>query len=134
MKIGFDYWETLTDLSILKLAKTLNTSWNELYIISAVGPFRIKTQQAEIEKFVETYKLNVKRIEIIPFKSPHEVPELKLEICNQYGIELFIENRLDVCRFLIDNGIPTLLKVKKTDHSFDYQNPNNSRYPNNFRR
>lgn len=134
MKIGFDYWETITDLAILKLAKTLSTNWNELYIISAVGPFRLKTQATEIERFIEIYKLNIKKVEIVSFRNPHEVPQLKLEICNQYGIELFIENRLDTCRFLIDNGIPALLKVKKTDHSFDYQKSNNYRPPDNFRR
>lgn len=102
MKIGFDYGNTLTDPRLQAVAKSLSD--HELYAISAVRP---KNTAPTYEK-IKDLGLPFKDIIVVPFDDWLVVPALKLSVCQQFGVELFIDDRLDTCAYLKMSGILTL--------------------------
>lgn len=103
MVVGFDYWNTISQNVNLfsSLASSIISEGGKVYIISAVGSVRIQTTQAAIEQ------LGIPNDGIIlcEFKHPSEAPQLKLAVCQSYGIQMFFDDRRDICELLNKNGI-----------------------------
>lgn len=103
MKIGLDYWRVCSHYPdfFRALAGGHLRIGNEVHIISAIGKKRSGTIRGEVEGLR------------IPFTAVHEVifekasgsPELKLAKCQELGIDIFYDDREDVCTLLKDHGI-----------------------------
>lgn len=129
MIIGFDYWQVLSHYPelltklILRIDSMPDT---EIHVISAIGKSRIGTIKADVFKTISNAGyLNPHRIikpenihEVI-FDSPKESPELKLAKCKELGIEMFFDDRDDVCALLNANGIMAMRVTRKDGSTYD---------------
>jgi acid phosphatase class B len=125
MKIGFDYWQVISHYpeQIYILLSSLEMNAYDTHIISAVGEQRVGTVAKEIKKikqfshFSDRY-LNEHVHEVV-FDSPIQSPELKLAKCKELGIEIFFDDRDDVCRLLNKNGILALRVTRRDNSTYD---------------
>lgn len=117
--IGIDYYQTITQDPSLFVDFTsglISEGW-KVHIITAVGPTRFDTVRAEIEA------LNVPNstIEVVLFEHPREAPELKLAKCKELGVQMFIDDREDICRLLRKNGIVAMNIIRKDNSRYDFE-------------
>jgi hypothetical protein len=127
MIVGFDYWQVIShypeQIGILKAC--LNIGGNECHIISAIGKGRIGTIAKEIHSIDILkgedywYKFDDNKIHEVVFDNPKQSPELKLAKCKELGIEMFFDDRDDVCRLLNANGIMALRVTRKDNSTYD---------------
>ena len=125
MKIGFDYWQCISHYpnEFRELLGAFENFADDVYVISAIGKGRIGTIANEIKQikgwdnFNENW-YNERVIEVV-FDSPKESPELKLAKCKELGIEMFFDDRDDVCRLLNANGIMALRVTRKDNSTYD---------------
>ena len=83
--------------------------------MSAVGKDRAGTVEASVRKLGFT---DIKVHEVV-FGGPSESPELKLKKCQELGIEMFFDDRDDVCRLLNKNGIVAMRVTRKDNSTYD---------------
>lgn len=57
----------------------------------------------------------------VVFDSPKESPELKLAKCQELGIEMFFDDRDDVCRLLNKHGIVAMRVTRKDNSTYDLE-------------
>ncbi len=102
--IGLDYWQVVSHYPwyFTRLAGLHMVAGDEVHIISAIGPKRQGTIEAEVRELG------------IPFTAVHEVVfsslreprgPLKLAKCLELGIEVFYDDREEVCQALTAAGI-----------------------------
>ena len=105
MIVGFDYWHVLSHYpgQIEHLIAVHHAAGDEVHVISAIGRGRMGTVEAEVRAVTD-----VPLVHEVVFSSPRESPELKLAKCFELGIEIFYDDREDVCRLLAANGILAL--------------------------
>lgn len=111
MNIGFDYYHTLTDdHRMIEMVKLLG--YHNLYLISAYGDRQMEKGNYldTLKGFLEENGITKYFNEIVPiyFEYPEQIAELKLEACQDWNIDMFFDDRLDVCEKLRANGILAL--------------------------
>lgn len=119
MKIGFDYWNVISHYPhhMALLSRAANNS-DDIHVISAIGKTRIGTIADDVLK-VWPY-MGTDNIHEVVFKRSRESPELKLAKCKELGIDMFFDDRQDVCDLLNANGI-LALKVPRKDDETDIE-------------
>ena len=102
MIVGFDYWHVISHYpdQIGHLIGLHAAAGDEVHVVSAIGRGRIGTVEAEVRAVTD-----VPTVHEVVFDHTSESPELKLAKCRELGIELFYDDREDVCRLLAANGI-----------------------------
>ncbi|SEQ37556.1 HAD family hydrolase [Microlunatus flavus] len=102
MIVGFDYWHVLSHYphQIGHLITLHAAAGDEVHVVSAIGHGRIGTVEAEVRAVTD-----VPTVHEVVFDHTSESPALKLAKCRELGIELFYDDREDVCRLLSANGI-----------------------------
>ncbi len=115
MIVGFDYWHVLSHYpaQIGHLIEVHAAAGDEVHVVSAIGRGRIGTVEAEVRRVTD-----VPTVHEVVFSSPRESPQLKLAKCFELGIEVFYDDREDVCRLLADHGI-LALRVPRGGRSSD---------------
>ena len=115
MIVGFDYWHVLSHYprQIGHLIKLHQAAGDEVHVISAIGRGRMGTVEAEVRQVTD-----VPTVHEVVFDHTRESPELKLAKCLELGIEIFYDDREDVCRLLAENGI-LALRVPRGGHAGD---------------
>ena len=105
MIVGFDYWNVLSHYprQVAHLMAVHQAAGDEVHVISAIGHGRIGTVEAEVREVTD-----VPVVHEVVFTHTRESPELKLAKCFELGIEIFYDDREDVCRLLAQNGILAL--------------------------
>lgn len=119
MKIGFDYWQVLSHFpeKVQNMMASFDDSGDEIHVISAIGKNRVGTVAGETQALVPW--LPEKRIHEVVFEKAHQSPELKLAKCKELGIEVFFDDRDDVCRLLNQNGIMAMRVTRKDNSTYD---------------
>lgn len=116
MKVGYDYWNVISAYP-RQIAYLIDggylyiRGWHEVHIISAIGKARVGTIKEEVEKVLSPYTPPSKYYTVheVVFEHPRESPQLKLEKCQELGIEIFYDDRKDVVDLLNANGILAFL-------------------------
>lgn len=118
MKIGLDYYNTITQFPEI----FYELSWrfygapmgHDLYIVSAVGHKRL-AKSGGLEKYreeIDAYKIGNTETIIVVFDDEKDIPQLKLDVCRKYKIDMFIDDRPETVKLLHENGIMALLMPK----------------------
>jgi acid phosphatase class B len=118
MKVGFDYWQVLSHYPVQfrALGEALSLAGHHVYVVSAVGKSRAGTVKAEVEHL----GFDVPVHEVV-FDNPKQSPELKLAKCQELGIEVFYDDRDDVCRLLSKHGILAMRVTRKDNTTYDLE-------------
>ena len=117
MIVGFDYWQVLSHYpaQIAHLMAVHALAGDEVHVISAIGAGRIGTVEAEVRRVTEEGTVH----EVV-FRDPRESPQLKLAKCRELGVEVFYDDREDVCRMLAKHGV-LALRVPRRDTGGDVE-------------
>jgi len=112
MIVGFDYWQVLSHYpeQFRHLMKVHDRAGDTVHVISAIGRGRIGTIEDEVRPLS-----TVPQVHEVVFTHPRESPVLKLAKCQELGIEVFYDDREDVCRLLNRNGILALRVTRRDD-------------------
>jgi hypothetical protein len=110
VKVGFDYWQVLSHYPerLKPLVDALLLAGHCVYVLSAVGKNRAGTVSDEAIKL----GFDVPVYEVV-FDDASQAPELKLKKCQELGIEMFFDDREDVCRLLNRHEILALRVMRK---------------------
>lgn len=116
MKIGFDYWNVISHYpdELWALAEALKEQTHEVHVISAIGKTRIGTIVGDVLNKWPNFAPEF--VHEVVFEKSKESPELKLARCKELGIEIFFDDRQDVCDLLNANGI-LAFKVPRANKS-----------------
>jgi hypothetical protein len=106
MKIGLDYWQVCSHYPdyFRELARAHLAMNGEVHIVSAIGQGRSGTIAAEVAEL----GIPSSGVHEVVFRHPKESPQLKLAKCVELGIQVFYDDREDVCRLLNQHGILAL--------------------------
>jgi hypothetical protein len=117
MRVGFDYWHVLSDYpeQFKPLIAALERNNDEVCVISAVGDRRAGT----VEPAVRELGLQLP-VHELKFEDPSGSPALKLAECRRLGIDMFFDDRDDVCRLLSQHGI-VAVRVTRPDVRTDVE-------------
>ena len=115
MIVGFDYWQVLSHYpeQVRHLMEIHASAGDAVHVVSAIGPSRVGTVSGEVRALT-----SVPTVHEVVFRHPKESPVLKLAKCSELGIELFYDDREDVCRLLNRHGI-LALRVPRRDDAGD---------------
>lgn len=116
MIVGFDYWQVLSHYPdrIAHLIEVHEQAGDRVHIISAIGRNRLGT----VEREVRAVTLRGEVHEVV-FRDPRESPYLKLAKCQELGIEVFYDDRDDVCRVLNKHGILAMRVTRRDGSTYD---------------
>ena len=111
MIVGFDYWQVLSHWpdQIAHLIDVHERAGDRVHVISAIGAGRTGTVEADVRRLSA-----VPTVHEVVFRHPRESPYLKLAKCRELGVEVFYDDREDVCRVLAEHGI-LALRVPRRD-------------------
>jgi len=117
MIVGFDYWQVLSHYpaQVAHLMAVHDLAGDEVHVISAIGAGRIGTVEAEVRRVTE-----VGTVHEVVFRDPRQSPHLKLAKCRELGVEVFYDDREDVCRMLAKHGV-LALRVPRRDAGSDLE-------------
>jgi hypothetical protein len=118
VKVGFDYWQVLSHYpeQFKVLVNSLFCAGHQVYVLSAVGKNRAGTVKDEVTKLgfdIPVYE--------VAFDDTRQSPALKLAKCQELGIEMFFDDREDVCRLLNQHGILAVQVMRKDGDAQDLQ-------------
>jgi acid phosphatase class B len=110
--VGFDYWQVLSHYpaQLTHLMQLHAAAGDDVHVISAIGSSRIGTVEGEVRALTP-----IGTVHEVVFRSARESPVLKLAKCQELGVELFYDDREDVCRLLSRNGILALRVPRRDD-------------------
>jgi acid phosphatase class B len=110
--VGFDYWQVLSHYpaQFSHLMALHARAGDEVHVVSAIGRGRIGTVEAEVRRHSAEATVH----EVV-FRDPREAPVLKLAKCQELGIEVFYDDREDVCRLLAKHGVLALRVPRRED-------------------
>jgi hypothetical protein len=110
VKVGFDYWQVLSHYpeQFKVLVNALLCAEHQVYVLSAVGKNRAGTVENEVIKL----GFDIPVYEVV-FDDACQSAELKLGKCQELGIEMFFDDREDVCRLLNQHGILAMRVMRK---------------------
>jgi len=115
MVIGFDYFKTLTThhKTLRPIARAIMAEGGFVYIISALSDQGNREQyEKSMEKFLTDTNFPYTKFFVVVFPKGQEdehIPFLKLEKCQDLGVELYIDDREDVAELMSQNGITGLV-------------------------
>jgi hypothetical protein len=117
MKIGLDYWQVISHYPeyFRELARAHMALDGEVHVISAIGKHRSGTVADEVEEL----GIPNSGVHEVVFRHSSESPELKLAKCLELGIQVFYDDREDVCRLLNKHGIVALHVIRKDSSADD---------------
>jgi acid phosphatase class B len=103
--VGFDYWQVLSHYpeQFAHLIAVHARAGDTVHVVSAIGAGRIGTVEAEVRRWTAEPAVH----EVV-FRDPREAPFLKLAKCQELGVEVFYDDREDVCQVLAKHGILAL--------------------------
>lgn len=133
MIVGFDYWQVVShyplhigNLMRLLQLQSFKEHEFEVHVVSAVGHNRVGTVQTAVYKalldagWLYPHELvAIDNIHEVVFDNPRQSPELKLAKCQELGIDLFFDDRDDVCRLLNKHGIMACRVTRKDNSTYD---------------
>lgn len=122
MNIGIDYWQVISHYPdyFSRLIELHSNNGDEVHVISAIGKARIGTIMEEVKVKVGLANYyDLAGIHEVVFDSPKQSPELKLAKCQELGIEVFYDDRDDVCRLLNQHGILAMRVTRKDNSKYD---------------
>ena len=116
MIVGFDYWQVLSHYPdrIGHLIEVHEQAGDDVHLISAIGRGRIGTIEREVRAFTPYGTVH----EVV-FRDPRESPYLKLAKCQELGVEVFYDDRDDVCRVLNTHGILAMRVTRRDGSTYD---------------
>jgi hypothetical protein len=117
MKIGLDYWQVCSHYPgyFRELARAHLAQGSEIHIVSAIGTRRTGTIAAEVAELA----IPNSGVHEVIFRHPRESPEFKLAKCAELGLEVFYDDREDVCRLLNRHGILALHVLRQDPSAGD---------------
>lgn len=126
MKVGIDYWQVLShypEYFCMLIKQTMSSGSNEVHIISAIGKNRVGTIQSDVDKVLLDNGLSAFKpyVHEVVFDRSYKSPEKKLEKCLELGIDVFYDDRGDVCRLLHEHGILTMRVTRIDGRNNDIQ-------------
>jgi acid phosphatase class B len=112
MIVGFDYWQVLSHYpeQVRHLIEIHERAGDTVHVVSAIGPSRVGTLADEVGALTP-----IPSVHEVVFHHPKESPVLKLAKCTELGIELFYDDREDVCRLLNRHGILAVRVPRRGD-------------------
>jgi acid phosphatase class B len=116
MIVGFDYWQVLSHYpeQIRHLIDVHRLAGDEVHVVSAIGRGRIGSIEREVRAITQHGTVH----EVV-FRDPRESPYLKLAKCQELGVEVFYDDRDDVCRVLGAHGILALRVTRRDGSTYD---------------
>jgi hypothetical protein len=122
MIVGFDYWQTITRDPWLfgDLASAIISEGGEVHIISAVGRNGVERAEKGITECGVPYTA----YHIVVWESHEDAPQLKLDKCNELNIQMFFDDRLDICELLNLNGILACNLLRKDNKPYVHYGKN----------
>jgi acid phosphatase class B len=117
--VGFDYWQVISHYpkQFRHLSKMFRANGDQVVVISAIGKDRVGTVAREVSK--KGFDLKLHSVYEVVFDDPKQSPELKLAKCQELGVEMFFDDRDDVCRLLNAHGILALRVTRKDNSTYD---------------
>jgi acid phosphatase class B len=114
--VGFDYWQVLSHYPrlVTHLIQVHANAGDTVHVVSAIGQGRVGTVEGDVRALTA-----VPTVHEVVFRHPKESPVLKLAKCQELGIELFYDDREDVCRLLNRHGILALRVPRRDDPGDD---------------
>lgn len=103
MNIGFDWGGVLDEHPdrLTQLADALKRSGHEIYIVSAINAGEEETRRQQVEEIMPDVCT-----EIITLVAAHpDQPLEKLKIVLDKKIDMFFDDRADICQLLQNNGV-----------------------------
>lgn len=120
MKIGFDYWQVLSHFNdeCTYMISAFISEGAELHVISAVGG---KHTPGSVIEAVQRlgYPFKLENIHAVEFDHPRQSPELKVAKAKELGLDIFFDDRDDVCRAMNSEGIMALRVTRKDNSTYD---------------
>ena len=107
MTVGIDYYRTISAYpqQFGLMISNLLHGGETVYIVSAVGGKSAGTVRQAVLDLYPWLSAYTDMVHEVRFRRPHESPALKLAKCKELGIEIFYDDRSDVCDLLNENGI-----------------------------
>lgn len=112
MIIGFDYWQCISHYpdQFDEMHRAFSNYADDVHIISAIGKNRIGTIANDVRNtpgwrdFPDAWYDKYVH-EVVFTNGSKSSPAIKLAKCKELGIEMFFDDRKDVCDLLNANGI-----------------------------
>lgn len=118
MRIGLDYWQVCSHWPYFgELAAALRQAGHEVHVISAVG----RKSQGTVRPGLDELGITCDGVHEVLFAHPRESPALKLAACRELGIEVFYDDRQDVCDLLNENGVMAIRVPRRQSRLDDVQ-------------
>jgi hypothetical protein len=117
VRVGFDYWNVISHYPAQfgLMAHALIDAGHEVFVISAIGRNRLGTITDEVTAlgvpFTEVHE--------IVFSHPRESPALKTAKALKLDIDVFYDDRDDVCRAMAGTGKILALRVTRPGRGTD---------------
>lgn len=108
MKIGFDFYKTLSSYPVQfkTLISSLVSEGHTIIVISALGPKSdVDNYKRHVIEFLKQHTITYHDFEVVVFQDDSEIPEIKLESCKRHQIDMYFDDREDVCQILNENKI-----------------------------
>ena len=117
MKIGLDYWNVCSHHPgyFRELAVRALAAGDEVHVISAVGRNRTGTVAAEITGL----GIPVTAVHEVLFRHPRQSPALKTAKALELGVDVFYDDRDDVCREMTATGRILAMRVTRAGRRGD---------------
>jgi hypothetical protein len=118
MRIGLDYWQVCSHWPYFReLVAALRGAGHEVHVISAVG----RKSQGTVRPGLDALGISCDGVHELLFAHPRESPALKLAACRELGIEVYYDDRQDVCDLLVSQGILALRVPRRQSGLSDLQ-------------
>lgn len=120
MKIGFDYWQVLSHFKpeCQFMLSAFISEGATVHVISAVGGNH--TPESVVEAVGKMgYTIPADRIHAVVFDNPSQSPELKVAKAKELGLDIFFDDRDDVCRAMNAAGIMACRVTRKDNSTYD---------------
>jgi len=120
MKIGFDYWQVLSHYpeQCGYMISAFISEGAELHVISAVGGGHTPESVVEAVQRLN-YPFAVENIHTVVFDHPRQSPELKVAKAKELGLDMFFDDRDDVCKAMNSEGIMAMRVTRKDNSTYD---------------
>ena len=99
----------------------------DVHVISAIGKGRIGTIASDVQAHYPYFPS--KNVHEVVFEKAKESPELKLAKCKELGINMFFDDRDDVCALLNENGIVAMRVTRKDGSKYDLRSERSDKSP-----
>lgn len=120
MKVGFDYWQVLSHYQkqCSFMLSAFISECAEIHVISAVGKNHTpESVKAALDRLGYAFEGHL--VHTVVFEHPSESPELKVAKAKELGLDIFFDDRDDVCRAMNKAGIMALRVTRKDNSTYD---------------